>query len=81
MIALMETLSYTLNVQVGDIKTAGTIIEREKTKRSLEPRRAFSFLLAPIDKPKAEIQDIRALLFLRYSWPQISECAVYFEPI
>lgn len=34
-------------------------------KRSLEPRRAFSFLLAPIDKPKAEIQDIRALLFLR----------------
>ncbi len=37
-IALMETLSYTLNVQVGDIKTAGTIIEREKTLKNLRSR-------------------------------------------
>lgn len=38
MIALMETLSYTLNVQVGDIKTAGTIIEREKTLKNLRSK-------------------------------------------
>lgn len=38
MIALMETLSYTLNVQVGDIKTAGTIIEREKTLKNLKSK-------------------------------------------
>lgn len=38
MIALMETLSYTLNVQVGDIKTAGTIIEREKTLKNLRAK-------------------------------------------
>ena len=37
-IALMETLSYTLNVQVGDIKTAGTIIEREKTLKNLRSK-------------------------------------------
>ena len=29
-IALMETLNYPLDVLVGDIKTAGTIIERER---------------------------------------------------
>ena len=38
MIALMETLSYSLNVQVGDIKTAGTIIEREKTLKNLRSK-------------------------------------------
>lgn len=38
MIALMETLSYDLNVQVGDIKTAGTIIEREKTLKNLRAK-------------------------------------------
>lgn len=38
MIALMETLSYTLNVQVGDIKTSGTIIEREKTLKNLRSK-------------------------------------------
>lgn len=38
MIALMETLSYTLNVQVGDIRTAGTIIEREKTLKNLRSK-------------------------------------------
>lgn len=38
MIALMETLSYTLNVQVGDIKTAGTIVEREKTLKNLRSK-------------------------------------------
>ena len=38
MIALMETLSYNLNVQVGDIKTAGTIIEREKTLKNLRAK-------------------------------------------
>jgi hypothetical protein len=38
MIALMETLSYNLNVQVGDIKTAGTIIEREKTLKNLRSK-------------------------------------------
>ena len=38
MIALMETLSYSLNVQVGDIKTAGTIIEREKTLKDLRSK-------------------------------------------
>lgn len=37
-IALMETLSYSLNVQVGDIKTAGTIIEREKTLKNLRSK-------------------------------------------
>ncbi len=37
-IALMETLSYTLNVQVGDIKTTGTIIEREKTLKNLRSK-------------------------------------------
>ena len=34
----METLSYTLNVQVGDIKTAGTIIERDKTLKNLRSK-------------------------------------------
>ena len=38
MIALMETLSYTLNVQVGDIKTAGTIVDREKTLKNLRSK-------------------------------------------
>ena len=38
MIALMETLSYSLNVQIGDIKTAGTIIEREKTLKNLRAK-------------------------------------------
>ena len=38
MIALMETLSYSLNVQVGDIKTAGTIIERERTLKNLRSK-------------------------------------------
>ena len=37
-IALMETLSYTLNVHVGDIKTVGTIIEREKTLKNLRSK-------------------------------------------
>ncbi|MBQ3411877.1 MAG: DUF4011 domain-containing protein [Oscillospiraceae bacterium] len=37
-IALMETLSYNLNVQRGDIKTAGTIIEREKTLKNLRQK-------------------------------------------
>lgn len=37
-IALMETLSYNLNVQVGDIKTSGTIIEREKTLKNLRSK-------------------------------------------
>lgn len=37
-IALMETLSYTLNVQVGDIKTASTIIEQEKTLKNLRSK-------------------------------------------
>ena len=38
MIALMETLSYTLNVQKGDIKTTGTIVEREKTLKNLRSK-------------------------------------------
>jgi len=38
MIALMETLSYTLNAQKGDIKTSGTIIEREKTLKNLRSK-------------------------------------------
>ena len=38
MIALMETLSYSLNVQVGDIKTSGTIIERERTLKNLRSK-------------------------------------------
>ena len=38
MIALMETLSYTLNVQVGDIRTDGTIIEREKTLKNFRSK-------------------------------------------
>lgn len=38
MIALMETLSYTLNVQVGDIKTAETVVEREKTLKNLRSK-------------------------------------------
>ena len=38
MIALMETLSYNLNVQVGDIKTDGTIIDREKTLKNLRSK-------------------------------------------
>ena len=38
MIALMETLSYSLNVQVGDIKTAGTIIETEKALKNLRSK-------------------------------------------
>ncbi len=38
MIALMETLSYNLNVQVGDIKTEGTIIDREKTLKNLRSK-------------------------------------------
>lgn len=38
MIALMETLSYSLKVQVGDIKTAGTVIEREKTLKNLRSK-------------------------------------------
>ncbi len=37
-IALMETLSYNLNVQQGDIKTSGTIIEREKTLKNLRAK-------------------------------------------
>lgn len=37
-IALMETLSYPLNVQVGDIKTSGTVIEREKTLKNLRSK-------------------------------------------
>ena len=38
MIALMETLSYPLDVLVGDIKTAGTVIEREKTLKNLRAK-------------------------------------------
>ena len=38
LIALMETLSYDLNVQVGDIKTNGTIIDREKTLKNLRSK-------------------------------------------
>ena len=38
MIALMETLAQKLDVQVGDIKTAGTIIEREKTLKNLRSK-------------------------------------------
>ncbi len=38
MIALMETLNYPLDVLVGDIKTAGTIIEREKTLKNLRAK-------------------------------------------
>ena len=37
-VALMETLSYSLNVQVGDIKTSGTIIERERTLKNLRSK-------------------------------------------
>ena len=37
-IALMETLSYPMDVQVGDIRTAGTILEREKTLRNLRAK-------------------------------------------
>ena len=37
-IALMETLSYNLNVQVGDIKTDGTIVDREKTLKNLRSK-------------------------------------------
>lgn len=37
-IALMETLSYNLNVQIGDIKTDGTIIDREKTLKNLRSK-------------------------------------------
>ena len=38
MIALMETLSYSLNVQRGDIKTAGTVVERDKTLKNLRAK-------------------------------------------
>ena len=37
-ISLMESLSYTLNVQNGDIKTDGTVMEREKTLRNLRAK-------------------------------------------
>lgn len=38
MIALMETLSYTLNVHSGDIKTAGTIAESDNTLKNLRAK-------------------------------------------
>lgn len=37
-ISLMETLSYTLNVQIGDIKAGATIVEREKTLRNMRSK-------------------------------------------
>ena len=37
-IALMETLSYNLNVQVGDLRTEGTVVEREKTLKNLRAK-------------------------------------------
>ena len=38
MLALLETLSYTLPVHVGDIKAEGTIVEREKTLKNLRAK-------------------------------------------
>ena len=37
-LALLETLSYSLPVHVGDIKAAGTIVEREKTLKNLRSK-------------------------------------------
>lgn len=38
MIALMETLSYNLSVQKGDIKTGGSAAERDKTLKNLRSK-------------------------------------------
>ncbi len=38
MLALLETLSYSLPVHVGDIKAEGTVMEREKTLRNLRSK-------------------------------------------
>ncbi|MBQ9063885.1 MAG: DUF4011 domain-containing protein [Blautia sp.] len=35
MLALLETLSYSMPVQIGDIKAEGTVAEREKTLKNL----------------------------------------------
>ena len=37
-LALLETLSYSLPVQVGDIKAEGTVMEREKTLKNLRSK-------------------------------------------
>lgn len=37
-LSLLETLSYSLPVHVGDIKASGTIIEREKTLKNLRSK-------------------------------------------
>lgn len=37
-LSLLETLSYSLPVHVGDIKTIGTIVEREKTLKNLRSK-------------------------------------------
>lgn len=37
-LALLETLSYSLPVHVGDIKASGTIVEREKTLKNLRSK-------------------------------------------
>lgn len=38
MLSLLETLSYSLPVHVGDIKTGGTLLEREKTLKNLRSK-------------------------------------------
>ena len=38
MLALLETLSYSLPVHVGDIKAEGTVMEREKTLKNLRAK-------------------------------------------
>lgn len=38
MLALLETLSYSLPVHVGDIRAEGTVMEREKTLKNLRSR-------------------------------------------
>lgn len=38
LLSLLETLSYTLPVTKGDIKTEGTIVEREKTLKNLRSK-------------------------------------------
>ncbi len=38
MLALLETLSYSLPVHVGDIKAEGTVMEREKTLKNLRSK-------------------------------------------
>lgn len=70
MLALLETLSYTIPIYDGDIKAEGTIVEREKTLRNLRSKTklareeqgtnilylSFGFILwREKDKPNAQL--------------------------